>query len=708
MSAAREALAAASAKRYSPAMRWRSVLSFVSLVVLAAPAAAQIDSAPKVHARLIAEHQMLAPGSTITVAFEQDIRPGWHTYWLNPGEAGLSTTLDWTLPANWKAGAIQWPYPKRLSVGPLMNYGYEGKVWLLSDITVPSDAKPGDKVTLLAATSWLVCKEVCIPEDTKLTLPVTIGSVPSFTSGIESEFAAARARLPATSPWPMRFHANGALDLFVATPALARARPADAQFFPLRAGEIRDMAPQQLGFTESGLMLRLTAGVKAKGASALDGVLVLTSADGSVKALDVHAAPGPVPEAQFGENSGDMGWALALLLAFIGGLILNLMPCVLPILAMKAVAVASKAGAATGEAAREGLSYAAGAILSFLALGGAVIALRAVGQAVGWGFQLQSPVVVAGFALLIFAVGLNLSGVFEIPGFGAGDTLTRRSGAIGAFFTGVLAVAVAAPCTAPFMTAALGFALTQSAVVALSVFAVLGLGFAAPFIVLGLSPALLRLLPKPGAWMLRFRQVLAFPMYAAAVWLVWVLAQEAGPVGLAAMLSSLVLFAFAAWIWHATRHAMPRWRIAGAIIAVAALAGIVALLVPLNSSPATSTRSAEISGIPSEPYSAARLEQLRGQKRAIFINATAAWCITCLVNEKAAFTGTVRNAFTAHHVAYLVADWTNRNPEITALLEAHGRSGVPLYLYYVPGAADAQVLPQVLTESTILNAIGSQ
>jgi thiol:disulfide interchange protein DsbD len=339
----------------------------------------------------------------------------------------------------------------------------------------------------------------------------------------------------------------------------------------------------------------------------------------------------------------------------------------------------------------------------------AVIALRAGGVAVGWGFQLQEPAAVGGFALLIFAVGLNLSGVFELAGgIDTGDALTRKGGALGAFFTGVLAVAVAAPCTAPFMAAALGFALTQSAASALAIFTALGLGFAAPFVAIGLSPALLRLLPKPGAWMLRFKQLLAFPMYGAAAWLVWVLAQEAGPQGLVLALAGMLALAFAAWAWDSSRNAHPRWRAIGAIVALLALLGAVSTLVFLEQAqPAAAAQAMNSEGIPSEPYSEARLAQLRAEQRPVFVDATAAWCITCLVNEKVALSAArVRAAFAQRHIALLIADWTRRDAAITSLLDAHGRSGVPLYLYFAPGASDAQVLPQVLTPDTVLSAIG--
>jgi thiol:disulfide interchange protein DsbD len=409
--------------------------------------------------------------------------------------------------------------------------------------------------------------------------------------------------------------------------------------------------------------------------------------------------------------TSDSGLGIAVLFALLGGLILNLMPCVLPILAMKALAVANHAHGDRSAAAREGFSYGAGAILSFAVLGGLLVGLRAGGAAIGWGFQLQEPVAVAFFALLVFAVGLNLSGVFEVGNVTTGDALTRKSGWLGSFFTGVLAVAVAAPCTAPFMAAALGYALTQSATMAMLVFIVLGIGFAMPFVLIGISPAILRVLPKPGAWMLIFKQLLAFPMYGAAAWLLWVLSQETSAIGLIATLTGAVTLAFAAWTWNASRIASGRWRTAGALFALLGIVAVIASLVFVRATtipPAAAAAHAEIAGIPCEPYTATKLASLRAQKRPVFVDATAAWCITCLVNEKVALSGAhVRDTFAAKHIAYLVADWTNRSAEITALLAAHGRSGVPLYLYYAPGAANAVVLPQVLTEGEVLQAIGS-
>ena len=706
-------LAAGRRERYSGFMRRLSFafLATVLACVAALPAAAQMDTAPKVQARLLAEQGEIAPGGIVTVALEEVIRPGWHTYWINPGDAGAPSALTWKLPAGWKAGAIAWPYPRRLPVGPLMDYGYENTVWLLMKITAPADAQPGQAVTLNAHGTWLVCKEVCIPEEGDLTLPLTVSAAPRppYVT-IADRFAAARAKLPTPSPWPVRYAAGQTLDLFVAVPSLVLAHPADAQFFPLTQGSIKGAAPQAMGFAKDGLVLRLEAGPKLT--RTLDGVLVLTSADGSVRALDIRATPGVVPSADFASGGVEAGLGLALLFALLGGVILNVMPCVLPVLAMKALGIANKAHADRGEAAREGLAYGVGAVLSFIALGASVVLLRAGGDAVGWGFQLQNPIVVAAFALLIFGVGLNLSGVFEIAGgVTGGDAFTRRGGPIGAFFTGVLAVAVAAPCTAPFMAAALGYALVQSVGVALLVFLALGTGFAAPFVAIALSPALLRLLPKPGLWMVRFRQALAFPMYGAAVWLLWVLMQEAGPEGLVAALGAMVAIAFAAWVWGASRSATPRWRHIGTGFAALGLALALAALALVRESkdPPTLYSVTTHAGMSAVSYSEARLAELRKQNLPVFVDATAAWCISCLVNEKVALSGErVYRAFAAHHVAYLVADWTNRDPAITRLLEAHGRSGVPLYLYYAPGAAEPKVLPQILTEDDVLAAVGAQ
>jgi thiol:disulfide interchange protein DsbD len=687
-------------------MMRRLLAALPLLLVAALPARAQIDEAPKVHARLVAESREIAPAGTLSVALEEIIRPGWHTYWINAGDAGAPTEIKWTLPAGWKAGDIQWPYPKRLPVGELMDYGYENAVWLMSPITAAKDAKPGDVVTIRADANWLVCKEICIPEQTALSLTLTVSAVPVRPyATIEDQFAAWRAKLATPSPWHAVFRTlEGNVDLMLANPELD---PRQMEFFPLTPGDITNSTPQRIGYVHDGPVIRLQADKGLSRETSLKGVLVLTSLDGSKQALRVDATRGGMPIPRFNDERS-LYLLTALFFAFLGGLILNVMPCVLPVLAMKALAIASHASD-HARARREGLAYGVGAVLSFAALGLGILALRAAGGDVfGWGFQLQEPVAVASFALLMFAVGLNFSGVFEwTRGFSGGSALAARGGIAGSFFTGVLAVAVAAPCTVPFMAAALGFALTQPAPLALAVFVALGIGFALPFVAIAFAPALLRFIPKPGVWMERFKQALAFPMYATAAWLLWVLAQEAGANAVLLMLAAMIALAFAAWSWMLSRNASARWRGIGLFVAVLALAAAAAMLFSVRQLQAAPQKvSVDISGLPHEDFSASRLAQLRAQRRPVFINATAAWCITCLVNEKAALSSDeVRTAFARHNVAYLIADWTNRNAEISALLSAHGRAGVPLYLYYAPGAADAVVLPQVLTPGIIVSAV---
>jgi len=679
------------------------------LLATICPAAAQ-DAGPNVHVRLVAEDSAVAPGGTVAVALAQDIRPGWHTYWINPGDAGAATEIKWSLPQGWSATPIQWPTPKRLPVGPLMDYGYEGKPWLLQQLKVPDNAKPGDTIVLKAAVDWLACKDVCIPEDATLSLPLKIGNT-TPDPNVVRDFALARSLLPVTSPWKVTYALGSTLDIYAAAPALAKAHPVEVVFFPQKSNILDGDAQQKPDFTKDGLILRLKLASKtAKVADPLVGVLVLKSSDGSTQALNVSASSRPTADAAASSGQVGAGSAagitllVAMLSAFVGGVILNAMPCVLPILAMKALALTSHNGRGQREASSEGLAYSAGAILSFLAFGLVIVLLRQGGTAVGWGFQLQNPIAVAGFALLIFALGLNLSGVFEVGSIALGDNLANRSGSLGAFFTGVLAVAVAAPCTAPFMAAALGYALTQSPTAAMAIFLSLGIGFALPFLILGLWPRSLAFLPKPGTWMLRLKQFLAFPMYGAAAWLGWVLAQQAGPDGVAVLLTAMVALSLAAWLWNVTRDLSVRGRGAGAVAAFAILIGILCGLTTISVGIASPSANAD-----SETFTDAKLAALRAAGRPVFVDATASWCITCLVNEKAVLSRAgVKDAFARQQVAYLVADWTNRNAAITKMLDANGRSGVPLYLYYAPGAAAPVILPQILTEAAVLSVIGSK
>jgi len=690
----------------------RKALSLIAAVfALAGPAAAQEAN---VKASLVPETQGVQPGGTVSVALRFDIREHWHTYWSYPGDSGEATSVTWTLPEGVSAGPLQFPYPERIDVGPLTNFGYEGTVLHLTDIKVPATATPGSTISVKADAVWLVCAEICIPEEADLTLdiPVVEGS-PPVNEAAKADFAATRAKFERPSPWPAHFSvADGRVTLAVDAPELAKAGLASAVLFPKSGGFIKNAASQTVDSGDGGIRVstevgrKLNTPEKIAAATSFPALLVVTGSDGQAQAFALDAKPGAVASQAVADGALSV-WA-ALGFAFLGGLILNLMPCVFPVLSMKALALARKGGDV--EKARiGGIAYTAGVILSFVALAAAMLALRGTGEAVGWGFQLQSPAVISGLALLFFAIGLNLMGVFEVGGrlqnIGARDTGT---GVTGAFFTGVLAAVVATPCTAPFMAGAVGAAITQPAPVAIAIFAALGLGMAAPYLALTLSPALVRRLPPPGAWMERLKQVLAFPMFGSAAWLLWVLSVQAGASALAIALGAAILTAFALWLWGLAQRGAAG-TIARGAAAIAAAAVVAALvIVPQMATAASAAVGNESTGPKSEAYSAARLDALLDAGKPVFVNLTAAWCVTCLVNEEVALSGqALASAFEKQGIVYLKGDWTNRDAEITRLLEQHGRAGVPLYLAYRAGSRTPAILPQILTETLVLDAFAS-
>jgi thiol:disulfide interchange protein DsbD len=683
----------------------------IAAFALASPAAADPGPGPHVNAELVADHAGIAPGQTIHLALRQQIQPHWHTYWKNAGDSGEPPRFIWSLPAGWTPGEIVWPTPRRLPVGPLMNYGYEGEVLLPIPLTAPATARPGDKATLAAKVEILVCAEICVPEDKQvsLTLPVTAGPAPADPAW-GPKVAQALAAAPKPAGLTAAFQPKGqAVALAIAGAPLKGADMAGAYFFPASATVIDHAKPEAIERGPEGLTLTLAPGYDFQGGRApatLAGVLAVGG-----KAYELAATPGAPPPGTSGlgpppakaaEGGADLGLLTAAVFAFLGGLILNLMPCVFPILAMKAASLAAHGGSeARAEARAQGLAFGAGAVVTFLGLAGGLIALKAAGGAVGWGFQLQSPPVVAVLALLMLAVALDLSGVYEVGASlqGAGQGLASRGGLAGAFFTGLLAVVVAAPCTAPFMGSALGWALTQPAIAALVVFAALGVGFAAPFVAVAFIPGLLARLPRPGPWMEVFRKALAFPMYGAALWLAWVFAQQAGAEDLAKLFAAGVIVALAAWLAGlAQRQAALGERsiglAAGAVVAV--VVAVAAVVWPKDA-------AAELAF---EPYSPQRLAELRAEGRPVFVNYTAAWCVSCQVNDKVAIsTATVRSAFARHKVAYLKADWTKRDAGIAAELASHGRAGVPLYLVYGRSGGDGVILPSILTPDIVVKAV---
>ena len=673
-------------------------------------------AAAHVQATLVADETAVAPGGVVHVALRQVIEPGWHTYWRNPGDSGQATTLAWTLPTGWSAGDIIWAPPKKLPLPPLMDYGYEGGVLLPVSITAPKEAVVGQSVTLKARADYLVCQQVCVPEgaDLAITLPVaaTAAPDPTWAGPIKAALDAA----PKPAGLTASVTPGSPLKLSITGPAVTGADVAGAYFFPYDSSDIDHAQPETIERGPQGLTLSLTPGVAFKGATPpakMDGVLSVGG-----KVYEVNATPGPPLAGASGLGApapavapADMTAILiAIGSAFLGGLILNLMPCVFPILSMKAIALARHAHGRS--AGLNGLAFLGGVVATFLALAGALIAARAAGQAVGWGFQLQSPAVVAGLALVMLLTALNLSGVFEV-----GQSLQAAAGEAGgadtgnlwgSALTGVLAVAVAAPCTAPFMAPAIGFALTQGPAIALAIFLSLGAGLAAPFTALAFAPVLLKLLPRPGAWMDTLKGVLAFPMYGAAAWLVWVFSQQAGTLGLAALMAAAVFAGFAAWLYGRAQSA----RIAGgapwARFGLAGLSMIIALVLaffPQGGAPSAAGTAAP-GGIASVPFSTAKLDALRASGTPVLLDFTAAWCVTCQVNERVALdTPPVADAFRKTGAVYMVGDWTNRDAAIAQFLTANGRAGVPLYLVYGKGGGEPVTLPQILTPGIVVDAV---
>jgi len=693
----------------------------IALLALACDADAGSPEAAteQVRARLIASVDAVRPGDTIQVGVHQSIIPHWHTYWVNPGDSGLATRIDYDLPAGATAGPIQWPTPSRITLGPVTNYGYENEVTLLSDIKVPEDAAVGGVFPIKAKAKWLVCEEICIPQRVELAL-----DLPSVAPGQDRGHGSAlidkaQASLPVDSPWPVSVASgDDSLTLRITGAGLQPGNIEDIWFYPSEWGRIVHNADQPWQVRGDTIELKLRPGDDPPTASGgrLKGVLAMTENGGNgpvTRGFIIDTPAGAVVDDFALAAESGLALPSALLLALLGGLMLNLMPCVFPVLSIKALSLVAHAHREPLQTSLHGLAYTSGVLFSFALLASLLNALKAGGAQIGWGFQFQSPLFVLAVAYLMFAVGLSLSGVFSLGGrvTGIGASLAERPGYAGSFFTGVLATVVATPCTAPFMGAAIGFALTQPPLALLAVFLSLGFGLALPYLLLSLWPFLQRCLPKPGAWMERVKQGLAFPMYAAAVWLVWVLAQQAGTDAIAVALGGMVAIAFAAWLYESTKTGGKTARHSGAGIAALTLAvALTGGYFRVEASSAAEAQSAAPWADKNwEPYSAERLKALRAKGKPVFLNFTAAWCISCLVNEKVALSqSSVIAAFRQSGITYLMGDWTNRDFEITRKLAEFGRSGVPLYVYYPGGAAaEPVVLPQILTPEIVTRTVAA-
>lgn len=658
------------------------VTMMLAIAAWAMPARAQdAASQPGPHLRiaLVAESDAPKAGSEVAIAFDTKPQPGWHGYWRNPGDAGFPAKLDWTLPKGVTAGELAYPAPQRLLISGLMNYVFEQPYAPIVKLRVPAGLAPGTPLPIKLHMAYLVCTtQLCVPEQGDFAITLTIGDG-TIDPAQRATFDAWRRALPQPLGSPGTYQAaNGTLRIAVPYPASAKGE--GAYFYPVTTGVIDYAAPQTVSRDGD----RLIVTTKGKGGGAIQGVL---SVDG--RALAVTASPGTVVA---GPATAGGDWT-AVLLAFagavLGGLILNVMPCVFPILSLKALSLARAGGDERGARA-EALAYTGGAITVCLALGATILALRAGGSAVGWAFQLQDPRVVVLLLLLTVGIALNLAGTFELPV----PRFAQTSGASGAFATGALAAFVATPCAGPFMGVALGAALVLPWPAALAVFAGLGLGLALPFLLLGFAPALRKRLPRPGAWMDTLRRILSIPMWLTAVALAWVLGKEAGVDAMGYAL--LVALGFSIVLWAAGRRQVRG--LGFGVVAVAMLVVIAAGGVWLiHHRPAAAPASAE-----ANTFSEAKLAALRAQGRPVFVYFTADWCLTCKVNERVAIdTDGVQAAFKRKNIAVLRGDWTNGDPVLGRFIEAHNRAGVPLYLYYFSRDAAPRVLPQVLTPSML-------
>ena len=665
---------------------------------LAVPAMAQSPDpyakGPHIAITLSAESARPAPGGTVTIAYDAVPQPGWHGYWQNPGDAGFPAKLVWTLPTGVTADAPRYPVPTTLLIGEgadaLQNYVFDQRFTPLIDLHLPPDLAPGTKLPIRLKASYLVCTDqICVPEKADLALDLVVGDG-AITPEARARFDAFRQALPKPLGATATYQRD-AKGLRLAIPYPAGAPLSEAYFFATTPNRVAYNAPQKA--TRDGYRLILETQASKPVDGPIEGVLRIGKAQG----LLLRAEPGvvPVPAGQAPMAAWLPTALLALGGALLGGLILNVMPCVFPILSLKALHLA-RGGVDEGEARREALAYTAGVLSVIVGLGAAILALRAGGTAVGWAFQLQNPGVVAVLLLLVAALTLNLAGLFEIP---TPRFVDSASGASGAFATGALAAIIATPCTGPFMGAALGAALVLPWYAGLGVFAGLGLGLALPFLAIGFVPALRRALPKPGAWMAHFRHFLALPMGLTAVWLAWVLGREAGVDGMAIGLAGIVGIAAVLFlVGERQRRGLGAGLIA--LVALAAVTGATAWAVKPQAKAASTSTGAQ-------PFSEEALATLRANRKPVFVYFTADWCLTCKVNERVAIdTDPVQAAFAKHGVTTLVGDWTSGDAKLGRFIEAHNRAGVPLYLYYAVGAREPEVLPQVLTPDLLVAKAG--
>ena len=694
--------------------RFRSIFGFAFLLAAASPpavfAASNSADAAHLHVQLIVSSAQLNRGAKSNAGLYFKLEPGWHVYWQNAGDSGEPPHITWTLPPGITAGSLQFPAPSRLPLGPLMDFGYENEVLFPFSLDLASSAKPGP-VVLEAKVNWLVCREVCIPGKAELEVDRVIPATPAQAAELSPDreiYDRLVGQLPKSLP-------STGTAIFQPTPTGFRLaistgqRETQAAFFPEDESILDNPAPQLVTPNATGLILDLKKDPNlAAKPTQLRGVIELSGG----RNYEIAATPGTVAAPALAPTVSLAGLARIVGLAFLGGLLLNLMPCVFPVLFLKGLALVNSGNEEKHKLRAHGFVYTAGILVSFWALVALLLALRAAGATLGWGFQFQSPVFLSLMASLLFFLGLSLAGQFEIglTLTSAGGSLAAKQGYAGSFFTGVLAVVVATPCTAPFMGAAIGYAFAQPAAVTFAVFTALALGLAAPYVALTLQPAWPRLLPRPGVWMDILKQAISVPIFATVIWLAWVVAQAYGANLLLALLAIFLLLAIAGWFlgrWPARRWATV---VAGLILLAALVACITAprqFSTAPSFAPAQPASGGAAAASTWQPWSADAVQHALAAGQPVFVDFTASWCLSCQVNERVALDRPeVMQAFAAAHVALFRADWTREDPAITQALTDLGRSGVPAYALYTPGQSAPQLLPQVLTPGIVTDALG--
>lgn len=661
---------------------------------------------PNIEVELVADSLSIMPGEPIRVGVLFQPEPGWHVYWKYAGDSGRAPKLKWIVDPGTSVGALKWPIPKRIPVSSLVNFGYEGSVILFREITTSREV--GTELSLEVEADWLVCKEECIPGKGTLNLRVAVKGEAPQKSKWYGLFQEAELSIPKKSDEVLV--TSSVEDSAIKIEARARdgiLPEGGVTFFPSKPKQIINGAEQTVNRFNDAIVLTVDASPIIQGDfGGVSGILVADegwAGEGRPSAIITGEDPvGDVVE--FGKKDPMHGFFFALLLAFAGGIILNVMPCVFPILSLKVLGILSHSEKERREVRTEWLLFGLGVILSFLVLGGLLLGVRE--SAGGWGFQLQSPGFVYGLAIFVFILGLNLAGVFEV-----GGSLQRLAGGVhvadgpfGSFLSGILATVLATPCTAPFMGTAIAAAVTMPTGAALSVFAAVGFGMAFPYAAMSLAPRTLSFLPRPGPWMETFKSLMSFPLFATVVWLASVLGNQIGLTGVISLMAALVGVAFGMWLYgEMTLPVRSRLtRRFGAAIAVISIAASGFLFFPVADK---GPGSADVYGLVWEPYSQARVNELISAKRNIYIDFTAAWCITCQVNKALVFSSDeVKSKFRELNVALVKGDWTSSDPAITRALESYGRNGVPLNIVYIMGEAPT-ILPSVLTPGIVLDAL---